>query len=58
VQRQALPSRLAENQRYAVNQPGWAAFERGMARLPAFELRRGHHPLEAAQALNELLELA
>ncbi|HTU61598.1 MAG TPA: hypothetical protein VMF89_24250, partial [Polyangiales bacterium] len=55
VRREALASRLAESQRYAATQRGWSAFERGLTRLPAFELRRGHHPLEAAAALSELL---
>lgn len=58
VHRETLASRLAENQRYAASQPGWSAFERGLTRLPAFELRRGRHPLEAAAALSELLEPA
>ncbi|WP_116809864.1 serine kinase [Steroidobacter cummioxidans] len=58
VHREALASRLAENQRYAANQPGWSAFERALTLLPAFELRRGDHPLEAAEVLSELLESA
>ena len=55
----ALPAkevrvRLKESQAYAVNQPGWAAFTRGMSSLEAFELRRGRHPLEAVAALRKL----
>ena len=56
----ALPARevrvrLAESQAYAVNQPGWAAFARGMSGLEVFELRRGRHPLEAVAALRKLV---
>lgn len=58
VHRETLASRLAEHQPYAANQPGWNAFERGLTLLPAFELRRGSHPQQAAEALSELLESA
>jgi hypothetical protein len=55
----SLPARkvraeLKESQAYAVNQPGWSAFARGMSSLEAFELRRGGHPLESVEALREL----
>jgi hypothetical protein len=51
----ALRERLAASQRYAANQPGWSAFMKQALRLPAFELRRGRHPLRAVEALQELL---
>jgi hypothetical protein len=51
----ALKKRLAASQRYAANQPGWSAFTKQALRLPAFELRRGRHPIEAVEALRELL---
>ncbi len=47
---------LAASQRYAANQPGWSEFSRQVSRLPAFELRRGSHPLQAVGALEELLD--
>jgi energy-coupling factor transporter ATP-binding protein EcfA2 len=50
-----LSARLAASQRYAAQQPGWSSFRRQVAALPGFELRRGRHPLEAAQALNDML---
>ena len=53
--RQAVLTRLAAGQRYAAQQPGWRAFRSRIARLPAYELRRGSHPLAAVEALRELL---
>lgn len=50
-----LVRRLAAAQPYAAGQPHWAAFCRKAARLGAFELRRGAHPLEAVAALRTLL---
>lgn len=50
-----LLEQLAASQRYAANQPGWAAFTREVARLPSFELRRGSEPLDSVNALRELL---
>ena len=50
--------RLAASQPYGAAQPGWSAFRRGMALIPAFELRRGRHPAEAAKALQGLLRHA
>jgi hypothetical protein len=50
-----LTQKLAASQRYAANQPGWSAFIQRVCRLPAFELSRGHHPLQAVEALKELL---
>lgn len=55
LSRRQLQTQLAVTQKYAAQQPGWRAFTSGMARLPAFELRRGRHPAEAVQALEELL---
>jgi hypothetical protein len=51
----AVTDLLASDQRYAASQPGWSSFARQASRLPAFELRRGHHPLQAVEALRELL---
>jgi hypothetical protein len=50
-----MRKKLAENQAYAANQPGWGAFVRNASRLNAFELRRGRHPLEAVEVLQTLL---
>jgi hypothetical protein len=57
----SLPSsqamaRLLIGQAYAAAQPGWAAFARRVRKLPAYELRRGRHPLEAVVLLRNLLE--
>jgi hypothetical protein len=48
-------ARLQKGQPYAVSQPGWSAFRKRIAAVPAFELRRGGHPAEAADALQSLL---
>jgi hypothetical protein len=55
VPRARLMPSLEAAQRYAANQPGWRAFARQFSRLPAFELSRGQHPLEAVEALKDLL---
>ena len=47
--------RLAAHQRYAAHQPGWVSFSQQLAKLPAYELRRGAHPRESVAALRELL---
>jgi hypothetical protein len=47
--------RLPDGQRYAAHQRGWDLFSRQAGHLPAFELRRGGHPAEAVEAINELL---
>ena len=49
-----LLANLTAAQAYAANQPNWAAFCKSAARLAAFELRRGTHPLEAVEALRAL----
>jgi hypothetical protein len=48
-------ARFKKSQSYAVNQPGWTTFRERMAAAPAFELRRGRSPAEAADALQALL---
>jgi len=50
-----LTEQLAASQPYAANQPGWSAFTKRASRLPAFELRRGRHPRQAVEVLEELL---
>jgi hypothetical protein len=50
-----LTQKLAASQRYAANQPGWSTFIKRVCRLPAFELNRGDHPLQAVEALKALL---
>jgi energy-coupling factor transporter ATP-binding protein EcfA2 len=47
---------LQREQPYAAQQPGWERFRRSVARLPAFELRRGAAPEESAHALRALLD--
>jgi hypothetical protein len=48
-------ARFQKNQSYAVNQPGWPTFRKRIAASPAFELRRGRDPAQAADALQALL---
>jgi hypothetical protein len=48
-------ARFKKSQSYAANQPGWTTFRKRMAATPAFELRRGRSPAEAADALQALL---
>lgn len=50
-----LLSTMAREQGYAARQPQWRLFKDHAARLAAFELRRGRHPLEAVEALREVL---
>lgn len=50
-----LLARLTAAQAYAANQPEWATFSKSVSELDAFELRRGHHPLQAVEALSALL---
>jgi len=51
----AVRRRLIATQAYAASQPGWAEFVQGMARLPAFELRRGGSPADSLAVLQVLL---
>jgi hypothetical protein len=55
LRRQEVVARIQASQPYAVNQPGWTTFRKNLTATPAFELRRGRHPAEAADALQELL---
>ncbi|MDB6091792.1 MAG: serine kinase of the HPr protein regulates carbohydrate metabolism [Gammaproteobacteria bacterium] len=55
LRRSTVQGMLTAEQAYAASQPQWPGFVRSVSRLEAFELRRGHHPLEAANALRELL---
>jgi len=48
--------RLAMEQPYAADQPGWAGFCRKVTQAGGFELRRGAHPREAVAALRNFLE--
>jgi len=52
----SMGARLAQEQAYAANQPQWPAFRKRIARVEAFELRRGAHPLEAVDMLRSLVE--
>jgi hypothetical protein len=55
ISKARLLAELRSSQQYAANQPGWSAFCREVSRLPAFELRRGSHPLRGVEALEQLL---
>lgn len=50
-----LLRRLRASQPYAASQPGWAAFAQRIRGVPAFELHRGRHPRETAEALRQLI---
>jgi len=45
---------LVASQPYASSLPEWRAFGRSASKLNAFELRRGRHPQEAVDALQDL----
>jgi hypothetical protein len=51
-----LRARLAAAQAYALHQPAWNTFEQRLSRVAAYELQRGQHPREAADALGTLLD--
>jgi hypothetical protein len=53
-QAQAM-ARIRRLQPYAVGGPEWQGFECRAARLPAYELHRGHTPASGVVALRELL---
>lgn len=55
LSRPAMLARLAEAQAYVVNQPEWPGLAKAMARLNAYELRRGGHPNDSVNALRALL---
>jgi hypothetical protein len=50
-----LLARLTAAQAYAASQPQWSTFSEGVSKLKGFEMCRGRHPLEAIEALRELL---
>jgi hypothetical protein len=53
--RETLLARLRREQPYASSQPNWRAFERRIATVPAYELRRPEHPDVAVGLLRSLL---
>jgi hypothetical protein len=55
LQSRETVARIRKSQAYAVNQPGWSTFRKRIAACPAFELRRGRNPGDAADALLGLL---
>jgi hypothetical protein len=48
-------ARLTGFQAYAAGLPGWKRFCDSLSRIDSFELRRGRHPSESVQALEELV---
>jgi energy-coupling factor transporter ATP-binding protein EcfA2 len=56
LRKRDLQARLNASQPYGASRPEWSAFRRSVSRLPAFELRRGRHPLEAVELVRDLLE--
>ena len=55
IGRRALLARLRREQPYAANLPEWREFERRIARVPAYELRRLPHPDDSVAELRTLL---
>jgi hypothetical protein len=55
MSKSVLIDNLMREQAYGASQPQWQMFRRKISKLPAFELRRGGHPAEAAEALRSLL---
>ena len=55
ISRSVLIDNLKREQAYGAGQPQWQSFRRNISKLPAFELRRGDHPAEAAEALRSML---
>jgi hypothetical protein len=55
LRRTELLARLRAEQPYPANQAGWKPFSRNIARVPAFELRRGAHPTDTVAALENIL---
>ena len=56
IDRGSCIARLRREQPYAMQRyAGWAAFERRVAELPSYELRRAEHPGIAIRQLRELL---
>jgi hypothetical protein len=55
LSRAALARNLEAMQGYGAGQPQWRTFKKNASRLPTYELRRGHHPMEAVAALRSVL---
>lgn len=55
LSKSALIDNLMREQAYGAGQAQWQMFRRNISKLPAFELCRGGHPAEAADALRSLL---
>ncbi|MBS0579612.1 MAG: serine kinase [Proteobacteria bacterium] len=58
LRRRDAIARLAAEQPYAAAQPGWRAFARAAARIPAYELRRSGPPRDGITAIENLLRQA
>jgi hypothetical protein len=56
LSKSALSAGLVDAQAYAANQPHWSLFERSLASIDAFVLRRGAHPRESVEALTAVLD--
>jgi hypothetical protein len=55
VPQDEIAARLSADQAYAAGQPGWHHFEQRLMQLGVHQLRRGHHPRDAVDALRRLL---
>jgi hypothetical protein len=56
LRKSEMLAKLDRRQRYASIQPGWMDFRQQLSTMNAYELRRGRHPAEAAEALQRVLE--
>ncbi len=57
VRKSELRAHLTADQAYAASRPEWPSFAKRAASIDAFELCRGLHPREAAEALQTLLRI-
>jgi hypothetical protein len=58
LERDAFVARLRDEQPYAMARSNWSGFERCVAALPAYELKRTRHPDIAVRQLKELVASA
>ncbi len=56
LSRKNFLSALRREQPYALGMPNWNEFQRSIANLPTYELRRKEHPEDSVRALQTLLD--
>lgn len=58
LSKQEMLTRLRREQPYAIDLPHWRRFEKRIAAIPAFELRRTGHPESSIYEIRKLLDYA